>query len=263
MPNFLKKIAIVISAILVLTGCVQSDVKINFDSQTHGEIVQIIKLGEQVTSFSNSTIQGYFNTIDRRARRLQGRTKKVSNEEIKVIIPFNNGKELSQKFNAFFNPIAGNKTKGDIQLENDLPQWKSHLKVKQNNFVFFLRNRVNLEVDLRELSVRSPNDNVLISPGNLLDLHLSLNTPWGAKNISPDAKNALPLEILPEGKALIWQLKPGEINHLEAVFWLPSPVGIGALVIILFVTFGWYVKYQLFPRFGIGKKRQKNVQTQA
>lgn len=262
MPNFLKKIAIIISAILVLTGCVQSDIRINFESQTHGEIVQNIKLGEQVTRFSNSTIQGYLNTIDRRARRLQGRIKKVSNEEIKVIIPFNNGKELSQKFNEFFNPIAGNKTQGDIQLENDLPQWKSELKVKQNNFVFFLRNRINLEVDLRELSVRSPNDNVLISPGNLLDLHLSLNTPWGAKNLSQDTE-ALPLEILQEGKELIWQLKPGEINHLEAVFWLPSPVGIGALVIILFVTFGWYVKYQLFPKFGIGKKRQKTVETQA
>lgn len=262
MQNFLKRIAIVISAILVLTGCVQSDVKINFESQTHGEIVQIIKLGEQVTSFSHSTIQGYFNTIDRRARRLQGRTKKVSNQEIKVIIPFNNGKELSEKFNKFFNPIAGKKTQGDIQLEHDLPQWKSHLKVKQNNFVFFLRNMVTLEVDLRELSVRSPNDNVLISPGNLLDLHLSLNTPWGAKNLSQDAE-ALPLEISQEGKELIWQLKPGEINHLEAVFWLPSPVGIGALVIILFVTFGWYIKYQLFPMFGIGKKRQKTVQTQA
>jgi Protein of unknown function (DUF3153) len=262
MQDFLKRIAIVISAILVLTGCVQSDISINFESQTHGEIVQIIKLGEQVTSFSNSTIKGYFHTIERRARRLQGRMKKVSNEEIKVIIPFNNGKELSQKFNEFFNPITGNKIKGDIQLENDLPQWKSHLKVKQNNFVFFLRNMVNLEVDLRELSVRSPNDNLLISPGNLLDLHLSLNTPWGAKNLSQDAE-ALPLEILQEGKELIWQLKPGEINHLEAVFWLPSPVGIGALVIILFVTFGWYIKYQLFPMFGIGKKRQKTVQTQA
>ena len=64
-----------------------------------------------------------------------------------------------------------------------------------------------------------------------------------------------------EGKQLVWKLKPGEINYLEAVFWIPSPVGIGAVIIALFVAAGISLKYQLLPAIGSGKKTQKIAQS--
>ncbi|MEO1187340.1 MAG: DUF3153 domain-containing protein, partial [Cyanobacteria bacterium J06636_27] len=37
------------------------------------------------------------------------------------------------------------------------------------------------------------------------------------------------------------------LNHLEAVFWLPSPIGIGTLLIVLFVVLGFYLRYSFMP----------------
>ncbi|MEM6403365.1 MAG: DUF3153 domain-containing protein, partial [Cyanobacteria bacterium P01_D01_bin.116] len=48
-------------------------------------------------------------------------------------------------------------------------------------------------------------------------------------------------------KQLSWKLKSGQLNHLEAVFWLPSPIGIGTLLIVLFVVLGFYFRYSFMP----------------
>jgi hypothetical protein len=246
----------------LVTGCVQYDVGVNFESQTRGEIVQHIKLGEKLTSFSSEIVGEWLKSVERRVRSLDGKTKRLSDREILVRIPFNNGAELESKFNQFYNPIEQTK-KSQVAspLETDLPKFKSHLSVKQNNLLLALRNRLVLELDLRSLSLLSSNDSLLLSPGGLLELDFSLNTPWGAQS----SKTAVAGAIIPksdrDGKQLLWNLKPGEINYLEAVFWIPSPVGIGALIIALFVAAGSSLKYQLLPALGIGKKTQKIAQT--
>jgi hypothetical protein len=246
----------------MLGGCVNYDVGVNFDSQTHGEIVQHIKLGERLTSFSGETVKEWLDSIDQRVKSLQGRTKRISESELAVRIPFNNGKELEQKFNQFFNPVEQSNTQTTTQavsvIDTDLPKFKCHLTVKQNNLVFFLRNRIALDLDLRSLSLVSSSGSVLISPGSLLGLNFSLKTPWGADNIQSVA-DAITPSMAPENR-LVWPLNPGEVNHLEAVFWLPSPVGIGAAIIGLLVWVGIYLKYQLLPGIGIGKKSPSSVQ---
>ncbi|OCQ96663.1 hypothetical protein BCD67_16280 [Oscillatoriales cyanobacterium USR001] len=242
----------------MLGGCVNYDVGVNFDSQTHGEIVQHIKLGERLTSFSGETAKEWLDSIDQRVRLLQGRTKRISESELAVRIPFNNGKELEQKFNKFFNPVEDKNAQAVSVLEAELPKFKCHLSVKQNNLVFFLRNTIALDLDLRSLSLVSSSGSVLISPGPLLGLDFSLRTPWGADNIE-NVADAITPSIAPENR-LVWQLKPGEVNHLEAVFWLPSPVGIGAAIIGLLVWAGIYLKYQFFPGIGRGKRSQSSVQ---
>ncbi|MHC5832731.1 MAG: DUF3153 domain-containing protein, partial [Nostoc sp.] len=89
--------------------------------------------------------------------------------------------------------------------------------------------------------------------GSILDLEFSLKTPWGAKNIQQTEtamSNDKPLGVYaPEknGNQLVWKLQPGELNHIEAVFWLPSPLGIGTLLIILFVWGGLYLRYNFMP----------------
>jgi Protein of unknown function (DUF3153) len=259
--HFFWLLPVVFCLLNLVTGCVQYDVGVNFDSQTHGEIVQHIKLGDKLTSFSSETVGEWLKSVERRVKLLDGKTKRLSEQEVLVRIPFNNGAELESKFNQFYNPIAPTKKSQVVSpLETDLPKFESHLKVKQNNLLLALRNRLTLELDLRSLSLLSSNGSLLLSPGELLELDFSLNTPWGAKSVETVAGAIVPKSDR-EGKQLVWKLKPGEINYLEAVFWIPSPVGIGALIIALFVAAGIYLKYQLLPAIGIGKKTQKIAQT--
>ena len=136
-----------------------------------------------------------------------------------------------------------------------MPKFGCHLSVNQNNFLLVLRNQLSLELDLRSLSLLSSNGSVLVSPGALLELEFNLNTPWGAQSLELGSGAIAPQSLL-DGKQLVWKLKPGEINYLGAVFWLPSPVGIGALAIALFVAAGISLKYQLLPAVGIGKRQQ-------
>lgn len=259
--NFFFLLPLVFCLLTLVTGCVQYDVGVNFESQTRGEIVQHIKLGERLTSFSSETVAEWLKSVERRVRLLDGKTKRLSQTEVLVRIPFNNGAELQDKFNQFYNPIAQTaKSRVTSPLETDLPKFESHLNVKQNNLLLVLRNRLTLELDLRSLSLLSSNGSLLLSPGGLLELDFSLNTPWGAKSIETVAGALVP-ESYQQGKQLVWKLKPGEINYLEAIFWIPSPVGIGALIIALFVAAGLALKYQILPALGIGKKPQNIGQT--
>lgn len=259
--NFFFLLPLVFCLLTLVTGCVQYDVGVNFESQTRGEIVQHIKLGERLTSFSSETVAEWLKSVERRVNLLDGKTKRLSPTEVLVRIPFNNGAELQDKFNQFYNPLAPTtKSRVASPLETDLPKFESHLSVKQNNLLLVLRNRLSLELDLRSLSLLSSNGSLLLSPGGLLELDFSLNTPWGAESIETVAGALVP-ETYQQGKQLVWKLKPGEVNYLEAIFWIPSPVGIGALIIALFVAGGSALKYKILPALLIAKKPQNIGQT--
>jgi hypothetical protein len=230
---------------LLLTGCVKYDVGLNFDNSNSGELVQHIKLGERLTSFSGDSVYEWLNSIERRARQLEGKTQRVSQEEIIVTIPFSSGRELQEKFNEFFNSRANQPSKSvGNQSDSELPKIESNVLLEQNNFLLLVRNRLIYDLDLRSLSLIASKGNVLANAGSILDLEFSLKTPWGAKNIQ---LTETAIEPEKNGNRLVWKLQPGELNHIETVFWLPSPLGIGALLIILFVWGGLYLRYNFMP----------------
>lgn len=238
---------------LLLSGCVKYDVAVNFKDENHGAIVQQIRLGEQLTSFSNAQATEWLNSIQRRTRELQGKTKRLSNQAIVVTIPFSNGEELATKFNQFFNPVAQKEVRSQAGSTINLPRLDSKLNLKRRNFFVLQRNQLSYELDLRSLAVLSANGNVIVSPGSLLDLQFSLKTPWGARMVEQAANTIVP-EIYDDGRNLVWTLVPGQLNRLEVVFWLPSPLGIGAIVIVLFVLGGFYLKYKSFPGLSTDRK---------
>ncbi|QHG16186.1 DUF3153 domain-containing protein [Nostoc sp. ATCC 53789] len=230
---------------LLLTGCVKYDVGLNFDNSNSGEFVQHIKLGERLTSFSGDSVYEWLNSIERRARQLEGKTQRVSQEEIIVTIPFSSGSELQEKFNEFFNSRT-NQSSDAVQSKSDseLPKIESNVLLEQNYFLLLVRNRLIYDLDLRSLALIASKGNVLANAGSILDLEFSLKTPWGAKNIQ---LTETAIEPEKNGNQLVWKLQPGQLNHIEAVFWLPSPLGIGALLIILFVWGGLYLRYNFMP----------------
>nr|WP_322660766.1 DUF3153 domain-containing protein [Dendronalium sp. ChiSLP03b]MDZ8206317.1 DUF3153 domain-containing protein [Dendronalium sp. ChiSLP03b] len=230
---------------LLLSGCVHYDVGVNFNHSNSGELVQHIKLEERLTSFSGDYVYAWLDSIEHRARKLEGKAKRVSKEEVIVTIPFSNGQELQEKFNEFFNSRVNQKAEAvPSESESELPKIESNLLIDQSNFLVLVRNRLIYDLDLRSLSLIASNGNVLADTGSILDLKFSLKTPWGAKNI-PVTENAIEPEK--NGNQLVWQLKTGELNHIEVVFWLPSPLGIGSLLIILFIWGGFYLRYTFMP----------------
>ncbi len=235
---------VILGLVTLLTGCVRYDVGLNFDHPQHGTIVQYIKIGEQLTSLSQSEARKWLNSIEERSRALHGKVKKVNSQEVVVTIPFNNGQELTKKFNQFFHTD----TDTNAALVNDkvdLVKLDSQINLQQNNLVFFERNDLDLTIDLRALGVLSNQGKIIVSPGSLIDLEFQLNTPLIAHNVSGE-NNLEPISSITK-KGLVWQLQPGQINHIEAVFWLPSPLGIGTAIIILFVTLGYFLKYRRLP----------------
>ncbi len=236
---------LILGVLVFLTGCVRYDVGINFAEQHHGEIVQHIRLAQQLTSLSKTEATQWLKSLESRAKSLQGKAKKVSDEEIIIRIPFSNGKELTDKFNHFFNPNYSKIASG-LKVENpELVQLNAEMSIKQNNWIFFERNKLNIDVDLRALGVLSNQGNVIVSPGSLVDLEFVLNAPWRVKNL---AKNSnINSESNPDNTQITWQLEPGQINRIETSFWVPSYLGIGTVVIILAILLGFYAKHRHFP----------------
>ncbi|MBC1240721.1 DUF3153 domain-containing protein [Nostoc sp. 2RC] len=230
---------------LLLSGCVKYDVGLNFNNSNSGQLVQHIKLGEQLTSFSGDYVYEWLNSIERRTKKLEGKAQRISPEEIIVTIPFSSGSELQEKFNQFFNSRA-NQASEPVQSQSDseLPKIESNIILEQNNFLLLVKNRLIYDLDLRSLSLISNKGNVLANAGSILDLEFALKTPWGAKNLT---QTETAIEPEKNGNQLLWKLQTGELNHIEAVFWLPSPLGIGGFLIILFVWGGFYLRYNFMP----------------
>ncbi len=236
---------LIISILVLLNGCVRYDVGVNFHEQHNGEIVQHIRLAEQLTSLSKTEVTEWLNSIESRAKSLQGKAKKVSDEEIIVTIPFSNGQELTDKFNHFFNPNYSQIASG-LKVQNpELVQLKAEMNIKQNNWIFFERNKLNIDVDLRALGVLSNQGNIIVSPGSLVNLEFVLNAPLRVKNFAENSN--LNSESDTENTQVTWQLEPGQINHIETSFWVPSYLGIGTVIIILVVLLGFYAKHRHFP----------------
>jgi hypothetical protein len=229
---------IILCSMLLLTGCVRYEVGINFDNPYQGTIVQHIKIGEQLTGFSRVEAKKWLNSIEKRARE-NGKINKLNAEEILVTMPFGNGKELVDKFDrVFHNPNSNKPTTPEANLD-------SQISLKQNNFIFLERNSLNLTIDLRALQSLSDNGRIDISSNSLVDLAFSLHTPWLARSIASN-NNLTPIANNPF-KGLVWQLEPGQINHIEAIFWLPSPLGIGSIAIFILIIVGFFLKYKRLP----------------
>ncbi|HIK54672.1 MAG TPA: DUF3153 domain-containing protein [Synechococcales cyanobacterium M55_K2018_004] len=265
MSSFLLPLLLLLT--LLLTGCIQSDVGVYYISQTQGEIVQHLRLSDRL-NLQDPAVQHWLATLEERSRQLGGHTQYLRADELQVTIPFTKGQDLSTKFNRFFSPVES-ATEGTLQpIFPPLPRLETHLQVSERNLLLVQRNHLSLDVDLRPLAVRSPDGTVLLSAGNLLDLQFHLTTPWGAQF----AQGSLPpIEVKPaeaedtsnttsrRERQLTWNLKPGELNHLEASFWVPSPLGLGSVAIAFYVILGSTLRAFLFSRKPISEKAPPRV----
>jgi hypothetical protein len=228
----------VIFASLLLSGCVKYDLGVNFNSTNNGELVQHIQLSEKITIFSSDYLSQWLKTLENRARTLAGSIERVSPVEIVVKIPFTSAKELQEKFTGFFNTRTSEDSDG-----SEISNITSTLVAEDTNFFLLSRNHLVYDLDLRSLAMLTTKDD-----SSIVNLDFSLQTPWGIKNID-NSENAIQPEK--HDNQLIWTIKPGTINHIDVVFWLPNFLGIGTLLIIGFVWLGLYLRYTFLPNTGI------------
>ncbi|WNZ45984.1 DUF3153 domain-containing protein [Leptolyngbya boryana CZ1] len=236
LARLLKHFIILFVVCLITSGCVNYDVGVKFDSPNGGAIVQKIQLDDRL--LTSGTSQTWLANIEQRTRKLQGKIRKVSSNEIIATIPFSNGQDLEKKFNEFFSTELAAKVRGKKSLE--LPQIDSKFVVQQGNFIVLERTRLIYDIDLRSLGIATDSP---ISPNSLLDLQFSVEAPWGAQSLNR-TKNGVVIPARRNGKQLIWTLQPGVQNHIETAFWMPNPLGIGALVIAAIVAAGIFFKKQ-------------------
>jgi hypothetical protein len=210
-----------------LSGCVDGQVGITFDSPHSGQVVQHIKLDTPLA-------QSWLQDLEQRAQASGGRVARKSAQALDIILPFTNAADLERRFNAFFNaPSAG----------ADVLPIGSHLSVTASNLILWQRFHLVYDLDLSALGLQASDGRVLASSGDLVDLDFGLTTPGGARAGSKSARSD---QLVPtaqrRGHQLNWQLQPGQKNHLEAWFWMPSPIGWGTLWIALLIGVGTWLK---------------------
>ena len=232
--RLLQSLVLICIASFLLSSCAQYEVGVNFYNETSGEIVQHLKLSDRLTTFTPIVADQWFDQLQARAQQLQGRGQRLAPNEFEIRIPFSSGDDLAEKFNQLFQAESS-------LSDRPIPEIIAQVQIAQDNKWLALRNQLQLDLDLRSLGVLLAQGEALVNSGDLFDLRFYLNTPWGAE-VSQTAEQGMEIETI--GNQVIWSLQPGEVNHLEAVFWVPSPVGIGSVAIVLFVLAGTWFRQQ-------------------
>ena len=220
-----------------LSGCIDYDLAIHYRSPNQGEFVQHIQLGERLQTLNSDAQQRWVEAVERTAQKLGGRLQRDPSG-LAVTIPFISSADLEKKFNQFYKTLGQSAL---VEPDSGIPSVTGHLAIQRSNLILVERNRLRYEVDLRSLGVRSATGDVLVSPTSLINLEFKLDTPWGSRT---NAKSeTLKPRSLKGGKRLIWTLIPGEENWIDTTFWMPNPIGLGSLAILLFVLLGRFLKY--------------------
>ena len=222
---------------LVLSSCVKYDTGINFHSLNDGEFIEHIQLDDRANNLSQISVQNWVTSIEHRTILAQGRIEHISDREFNAIIPFNNAKDLTNKANLYFNP--------DQTASPDGSNFNAHLQIDQSNFLVVVKNHLRYDIDLRSMNVKTQDTGVSIDPAKFIDLNFSLQSPWGIHN--NEDPNFIPGVKINNDRQITWQLHPGKIDRIDATFWLPNPLGIGAILISLITIAGYYLKYHILP----------------
>jgi hypothetical protein len=235
--NFIRTSCCLLLLSITLSGCIDYDTTLHYRSPNQGEFVQHIQLSQRLQSLNSEEQQRWIEAIDRTTRKLGGRFQHNS-DGLSVAIPFISSADLEKKFNQFYRSLGQSTL---VTADSSISPIAGHLAIQHSNFLLVERNRLRYEIDLRSLGVRSTTGDVLVSPTSLINLEFKLETPWGSR--SNANSGTLKPRSLKSGKKLIWLLIPGKENVIDTIFWMPNPLGLGTVAILLFVLLGRFFKY--------------------
>ncbi|MEM9006855.1 MAG: DUF3153 domain-containing protein [Cyanobacteria bacterium P01_F01_bin.86] len=218
---------ILLLGLVLLTGCLQYDLDLQFDSQTHGQFEQHLHWRGSAIA-PQDKLDPWLQILTERTEAVGGRLRFLADDELAITVPFNNGRDLEARFNQFFNLSA---EKLPFTLPSGEPI-QAELSLQQGNWILAIANHISLRIDLTMVPDLAATGLPVLKTAQLLEGRITITTPWGVLSPIP--------EMLPEET---WLLTAGEVNQFEADFWVPSPIGIGALAIALLIAIGYGFKY--------------------
>jgi hypothetical protein len=239
MARQMRYLLIAAIASLLLTSCVDADLSIRFDSQTHGQITQTLHLSDRLRTAPDQL----FERITAKAKALSGKARQSDHNTLQIVLPFNSGEQLVARFNAFYGNAYDSAQSSDnlsgLALYDGAPPVSAHLALQQSNYFFALRDHLVYDLQVESLPAHSGQlANSKLSDLSWLNLDFHLSTPWGVTLSDPPTADN-------QGQTVTWHLSADRPQHIEATFWLPSPIGIGAGAIAAFCLLGYLVKYRL------------------
>ena len=190
-----------VSCCALLTGCVDYNLGIQFESPNAGQLTHRIRL----ENYTNPTAQAFLQQVRQQTEHVQGSFRSLSPQESLVTVPFHTATELEQSFNRFFQPDRGN------TAASDLPIVVSHVTIDQGNWLLFEHDRLTFDVDLSAFGLQGTER--FADPGTLFNLTMAVNNRT-------------------------WDLYAGRKNHVVTDLWMPMPLGWGTVAIALLVGLG-------------------------
>ncbi|MEO0540772.1 MAG: DUF3153 domain-containing protein, partial [Cyanobacteria bacterium P01_A01_bin.105] len=170
--RFVKRF-VLLALVLCLTGCVDYDLGIRFDSQTHGTLTQTLHLSERVVQLNPAKAEQWLQQFKQQTQQQigAGKVRRIDKRTVQVTVPFNNGVDLKEIYNTLFEREGG----AALGQLPGSPQLTSHLDVQQVNRIVVLRNQLDLDIDLTSLSEAGTSR----QDWRVLNLAFHLVTPWG------------------------------------------------------------------------------------
>lgn len=225
MVKLALRLFIILVLSLGLSGCVDYQLGIQFDSQTHGVLIQTLHLDERFVALNSEARQQWLQVFIEEAKTFSGQVKSLDDGTLQIRIDFNNGADLVQKFNQLFAED------GLITQVPGAPPLLAHLELSQKNWGIALLNHLHADIDLSALGANSA-----IGNGGALDRWRTLDLSFQIDALVAETDR--------------WSLVPGQLNSIDTMFWIPSPIGIGAVVIALLCAGGYGVRHGLSRLWG-------------
>lgn len=221
-----RALALLLLAVL-LTGCLDVDVAVDFKDANHGQLTERITVGG-LSAGDSDILQDWALQVRRQVNPWGG-TVRSGAESLAIAVPFYNTWSLEDRFNQLLALPGGTSSTVHLAATRDL------------NLIVSQRNRVSLDVDLRSLP-----------PLDLGALQIRRIDRAVAGQLQVSAPN--PITVLAASSpvaatapnAVSWSIVPHQRNHLELVFWVPSPLGIGAVLLVAAVVAGLLLQ-PMFP----------------
>ena len=202
--------AVVVLVLLLLTallaGCVDLDASLRFPAPGRLQLTQ-----------SSRSLTGQPLPWQRQlARSLQGSPFRIRQDHGRLLL-----RAPSLPARQALELLASTVARGAELAAVDVPQ--PQLQIHERNWLVGVRQRVELEVDLRALEPL---------PGLTLAVTLEPMRPQALRLAEPLA--ALPVQRPADGEAALrWPLQPGALNRLELFCWRWSRLGLGAVGVAL------------------------------
>jgi hypothetical protein len=235
----IRSLGLLLGLTLLLSGCLESDQTLRFDHYHHGQLSQSIHLGPRGEALLQGALADWLQGLTKRTQALGGDLRPTT-DGFEWVMPFTTAVDLMARFQQTWTETSVDQpVSGPVLQIPGLAAIPLSLEVSQRNWLLASRIHLIYDLDLQSLSPWLNPQTIGEGQGDSLTWRLQV--PWGEVTLQP---GSLPATVI-KPRHLLWSLQPGQSHHIDVVFWLPNPIGLGTLGIVLLVLLGYFLRYRV------------------